>query len=283
MFGRRSGVDVQRSESPASERQAANLEIIDLGLEYKRPDGTGGLVAVDDFNLPVHSGEFVSILGPSGCGKSTTLMMVAGLLAPTKGEIKVNGQVVRGVGPERALVFQDAALLPWRTVEKNVAMGFEFWRRGQAQSVSQETLRRYISLVGLAGFEKHYPHQLSGGMRQRVGIARALAADPQLLLMDEPFGALDAQTRDIMGVELLRIWSAEQKTVIFVTHSIDEAVYLSDRVVVMTARPGRIKEIIEIDIPRPRDFSVRSSDRFIKYRDQAWGLLEEEVNRSMAK
>ena len=276
------GSSVEKRASRESGSAAADLVIQGLRLEYRQPGQANGLVAVDDFNLEVKPGEFISILGPSGCGKSTTLMMVAGLLRPTDGDIRVNDQLVSGVGRERSLVFQEAALLPWRTVARNVALGFEF-RKDVPKREQKEVVEHYIDLVGLRGFSEHYPHQLSGGMRQRVGIARALAANPQLLLMDEPFGALDAQTRDLMGTELLRIWSTEQKTVIFVTHSIDEAIFLSDRVIVMTARPGRIKDIVDVQLPRPRDFSIRSSPEFLAYRDHAWAILEEEVNRSLQK
>jgi ABC-type nitrate/sulfonate/bicarbonate transport system ATPase subunit len=226
-------------------------------------------------DLAVQKGEFVCLLGPSGCGKSTTLMAIDGLVRPTAGEIRVGGQPVTGPGPDRAVVFQEFALMPWLTVLANVAFGMRL--RGVPAGERHTRAQHYIRLIGLQGFEKAYPHQLSGGMRQRVGIARALAVNPETLLMDEPFGALDAQTRELMGAELLRLWDKERKTVVFVTHSIDEAVYLGDRVVVMTARPGRVKKEMRIDLPRPRDLRVHSLPEFGAYRQSIWDLLEQEV------
>jgi NitT/TauT family transport system ATP-binding protein len=233
------------------------------------------VVAVAGMHLTVERGEFVCILGPSGCGKSTTLMAIDGLLQPSTGEIRVAGRRVTTPGPDRAVVFQEFALMPWLTIVDNVAFGMRL--QGVPTATRRQRGQHYIEMVGLAGFEKAYPHQLSGGMRQRVGIARALAVNPQILLMDEPFGALDAHTRELMGMELLRIWDRERKTVVFVTHSLDEAIYLADRVVVMTGRPGKVKEILRIDLPRPRDQRVRNSREFAAYRQVAWELLEQEV------
>lgn len=269
------GGEEPRTEVPPSEDQ---LQVTNLRVIYnehtKEP-----LTAVDGASFSVRQGEFVALLGPSGCGKSTTLMCIAGLHRPTEGKVVLNGARIEGPGPERALVFQDFALLPWRTVRRNVAMGFEFRRRRSAEVLSQ--VDGYIRMAGLEGFEDAYPHELSGGMRQRVGIARALVAKPSLLLMDEPFGALDAQTREVMGGELLRIWNEERRTVILVTHSIDEAIYLADWVIVMTARPGKVKKKIRIELPRPRTHEIRSSTEFGLYRDSIWELLEGEVQESM--
>ena len=230
-------------------------------------------VAADDLTLAFREGEFATIVGPSGCGKSSLLLAVDGLIAPTRGEILIRGRAVRGPGRDRAMVFQEFALLPWRSVFDNVAFGVEL-QRGRPDA---DQIHRYIQLVGLRGFERHHPHQLSGGMRQRVGIARALAVSPEILLMDEPFGALDAQTREVMATELLRIWRVARKTVLFVTHSIDEAVFLADRVVVMTKAPGRVKTVIAVDLPRPRTDGVRTSVAFSAYRAQLHDLLFDEV------
>ncbi len=246
---------------------------------FSQPTG-GQLVAVEDFDLKVQRGEFVTIVGPSGCGKSTLLSVVDGLIPPSRGEIFINGKTVKEPGHDRALVFQEFALLPWRTVEGNVMLGLELHKK-YTPAQMKEIAHHYIQMVGLKGFEKHYPHQLSGGMRQRVGIARALAVNPDILLMDEPFAALDAQTREIMSVELLRIWEQDKKTVLFVTHSIDEAVYLADRIVVMSGRPGRVKEIIPVDLPRPRKLSIKDETQFVHLRRHIWDLLEEEVKREV--
>src|SRR5436305_9490 len=201
-----------------------------------RPPNRRPVRALQRFAIDVREGEFLSIVGPSGCGKSTFLNVLLGLLRADSGELTVNGKRISGPGTDRAMVFQEFGLLPWRTVQHNVELGLEL--KGVASETRRSTSQRLIELVGLSGFEQHYPHELSGGMKQRVGLARALATDPEVLLMDEPFAALDAQTRDLMQVELLRIWQETQKTVLFVTHQIDEAIYLSDRVMVMSRRPG---------------------------------------------
>ncbi|MCX9074369.1 MAG: ABC transporter ATP-binding protein, partial [Candidatus Methanoperedens sp.] len=213
-----------------------------------------GVIAISDLNLELKDGEFVCLLGPSGCGKTTLLRLVAGLDAPTEGELFLDGKKIEGVNKECGFVFQEYVLFPWRTVKGNIEFGPEV--RMVSKDEREKIAQHYIDLVGLRGFEDHYPHELSGGMKQRVGIARAYANDPKLLLMDEPFGALDAQTRNLMQTELLRIWETEHISALFVTHSVDEAVYLSDRVVVMSARPGTVKEIFRNDLPRPR---VRTS------------------------
>lgn len=233
------------------------------------------LVILDDFQLEVKEGEFLSILGPSGCGKSTFLNILGGLDSQSSGEIFVDDQVVTGAGNNLGYVFQAYALFPWRTVLENVGAGLEI--RGVKRKERREIAKEYIDLVGLGEFTNRYPHELSGGMKQRVAIARALAYQPEVLLMDEPFAALDAQTREVLQYELLRIWEETHKTIVFVTHSIDEAVFLSDRVAVMTARPGRIKEIIEVPLARPRSEELRNSPEFAGIRHQAWELLKDEV------
>lgn len=218
--------------------------------------------ALHDIDLTIEDNQFVCFIGPSGCGKTTLLRIIAGLEAPTQGTVTIDGQPITGPSPERGMVFQEYSLFPWRTVLNNAVFGLEL--KGIDRATREEKGRQYLKMVGLESFEKRYPHELSGGMKQRVAIARALINDPKALLMDEPFGALDAQTRNNMQSELLRIWEEERKTVIFVTHSIDEAVYLADAIVVMSARPGRIKEIIKIHLPRPRN---RSDAKFSKIRD----------------
>jgi len=220
------------------------------------------VVALESITLDVAAGEFLIFLGPSGCGKSTLLQIIAGLERPTAGEMRATAAARAGNGARKltSMVFQEYALFPWRTVLENVAFGPEVRKVPRAER--DAAARRLIDMVHLTGFEHRYPHELSGGMRQRVSIARALVHDPSLLLMDEPFGALDAMTREFMNVELLRIWRESGKTIVFITHSIPEAVFLADRVVVMSARPGRIQEIVSVDLPRPRDLDVMASDDF---------------------
>jgi len=224
-----------------------------------------GLVALYDISLAIRKNEFVSLLGPSGCGKTTLIRIIAGLLAADRGDVLVNQQCVTVPGRDRCMVFQQFGLLPWRTVMSNVEFGLEI--EGMARDERRAVADKYLELVGLKGFENYYPHQISGGMQQRVGIARALSKKPEILLMDEPFGAVDAQTREQLQEELLKIWAQTETTVVFVTHSIDEAVYLSDRVVVMQARPGRIKEEVAIDLPRPRwEGDIKADPRFAQLR-----------------
>jgi NitT/TauT family transport system ATP-binding protein len=218
-----------------------------------------------DLDLDVREGEFVCLLGPSGCGKSTLLNIIGGFLAPSAGEVRIDGELVTGPDPRRIFVFQERGVFPWLTVEENI--GFGLWKLGEAER--RERIAYYISLVGLGGFEGAYPRELSGGMKQRVEVARALAVDPDVLYLDEPFGALDSITRLQMRSELLRIWQREKKTVLFVTHDIDESVQLADRIVVMSARPAEIRRIVEVDIAHPRDLS---SPRYIELRD---GIFEE--------
>jgi NitT/TauT family transport system ATP-binding protein len=240
-----------------------------------RPLNRGPVRALQNFDIDVNEGEFLSIVGPSGCGKSTFLNVLLGLLKPESGDLQMRGKAIAGPGSDRAMVFQEFGLLPWRTVQNNIELGLEL--KGVAAAARRKTSQRLVTMVGLAGFEGHYPHELSGGMKQRVGLARALATDPDVLLMDEPFAALDAQTRDLMQVELLRIWQEAKKTVLFVTHQIDEAIYLSDRVMVMTKRPGHAKRIFAIDLPRPRDYEMRVTPEFNELKLEIWNALKDEI------
>jgi NitT/TauT family transport system ATP-binding protein len=210
----------------------------------------GGVVALDNVSLTIGSHEFVCLLGPSGCGKTTLLNMIAGFEMPSSGRIELAGQPITGPGPDRTMVFQDYALFPWLTVADNIAYGLR--RKGVAAAERQKIVRHYLALTDLTGFEDRFPRQLSGGMRQRVALARALAVAPRVLLMDEPFAALDSFTREKLQMELIRIWQTERKAIVFVTHSIDEAIALADRIVIMSPRPGRIAEILEVRTPRPR-------------------------------
>jgi NitT/TauT family transport system ATP-binding protein len=238
-----------------------------------------GLEALRDLNVEIERGGFVSVVGPSGCGKTTFLRIVAGLETASAGEVLLDGHLVRGPGRDRGFVFQADSLLPWRTVLGNVMIGPEVaGRNGEPER--RRTLE-LLKLVGLEGFEAYYPRQLSGGMRQRVNLARALAIDPQVLLMDEPFSALDAQTREIMQTELMRIWEQGRKTVLFVTHQIDEAVFLSDRVLVFARRPGRLQESVEIKMPRPRQLAIKRTPEFVAYVDRIWRLIEDDVRASV--
>jgi NitT/TauT family transport system ATP-binding protein len=237
--------------------------------------GHGSLAVLSNVSLEIRSSEFVSIVGASGCGKTTFLRILDGLIEPSSGDVLIDGKIVTTPNASRGFVFQKDSLWPWRTTLGNILFGLQIQRRPRREA--EATARRLIDLVGLNGFEDHYPHQLSGGMRQRVNLARALAIDPEVLLMDEPFASLDAQTREVMQLELTRIWDEQRKTVVFVTHQIDEAVFLSDRVIVFAARPGRVKEILPIDLPRPRSFAVKRTNEFVAYVDMIWKLLEEEV------
>jgi NitT/TauT family transport system ATP-binding protein len=239
----------------------------------------GPLEALRDINIEVERGGFVSLVGPSGCGKTTFLRIVAGLESASAGDVLLDDRVVRKPGSDRGFVFQTDNLLPWRTVLANALIGPEIAGRNEA-TVRRATLD-LLKLVGLAGFENYYPRQLSGGMRQRVNLARALAIDPEILLMDEPFSSLDAQTREIMQSELLRIWEKGRKTVLFVTHQIDEAVFLSDRVLVFARRPGRLQECVDIALLRPRALSVKRTPEFVAYVDRIWRLIEDEVRASV--
>jgi len=239
----------------------------------------GELEALRGIDIAVDRGEFISVVGPSGCGKTTFLRMVAGLEPATSGTILLDGQKVTGPGSNRGFVFQNDSLLPWRTVLANALIGPEV--AGQVGPKERQRTLDLLKLVGLGGFENYHPRHLSGGMRQRVNLARALAIDPDVLLMDEPFASLDAQTREIMQTELLRIWEQGRKTVLFVTHQIDEAVFLSDRVLVFARRPGRLEESVEIKLPRPRALDIKRKPEFIAYVDHIWRLIEDDVRATV--
>jgi NitT/TauT family transport system ATP-binding protein len=250
------------------------IEITGVSKTFAGRDGVQPVTALQDIDLTVSANEFLTILGPSGCGKTTLLRAIGGLVPVDRGHIIVDGKRVRGPGPERAMVFQDFALLPWRTVLENVAFGLQL--RGVARREREERAGRFIELVGLTGFERRYPGELSGGMKQRVGLARALAVEPRVLLMDEPFGALDEQTRRLLQEELLRIWETTRTTVVFITHSMEEAVLLGDRIVVMRARPGAIDEVVEVPLERPRSThvdSVERSEQFVAITARLWDRL----------
>jgi NitT/TauT family transport system ATP-binding protein len=240
-------------------------------MGYHQPRLDRWTSVLKDVSVTIRPREFVTLIGPSGCGKTTLLHILDGLLAPTRGTVRVDDRVVTGPGPERAMVFQEAALLPWRTVLGNVVYGAEClgWDRESAV----RSAHRWLEVVGLRDVARHYPHELSGGMRQRVNLARALAVDPRILLMDEPFSSVDAQTREMLQAELMAIFDRTETTVVFVTHDIAEAIYLADRVVVLTRRPGRIQEIVEVDLPRPRDGQVRRSSWLRDCEDYLRGLL----------
>ena len=251
------------------------LAALGVAIEYYRSRANTTLKAIEDVNLDVFDGEFVSIVGPSGCGKTTLLKAVDGQLAPTNGQILLSGRPVAEARRERAMVFQESLLFPWFTVERNVAYGLEC--QGMPLDEAKGRSAKYLELVGLGSFGTHFPHELSGGMQQRANLARALSVDPRLLLMDEPFSALDAQTRELMQKELLRIWEEAKRTVLFVTHQINEAIYLSDRVIVMSGRPGRIVKDIRIDLGRPRPLDMKRTQPFQRYEDEVWHLIEAQV------
>jgi NitT/TauT family transport system ATP-binding protein len=239
----------------------------------------GELQALHDINLAIERGEFIAVVGPSGCGKTTFLRIVAGLEPASSGEVELDGRAVTGPGGDRGFVFQTDNLLPWRTVFANAIIGREV--AGRVGPAERRRTLELLKLVGLEGFENYHPRQLSGGMRQRVNLARALAIDPQVLLMDEPFSSLDAQTREIMQTELMRIWEAGRKTVLFVTHQIDEAVFLADRVLVFARRPGRLRESVAIELARPRTLAIKRTAEFVRYVDHIWRLIEDDVRASV--
>jgi NitT/TauT family transport system ATP-binding protein len=251
------------------------LEVAGLRKSYTKDGRELPVLEVEHF--AAREGEFICIIGPSGCGKSTLLHIMGGFIVAEAGAIRVYGREVRGPGPDRGMMFQEFALFPWKTVAGNVAWGLE------AQSVARPEIevavRKHLEMTGLADFAHHYPAELSGGMKQRAALARVLAFNPKVLLMDEPFGALDAQTRELMQEELTRLWERTGKTIVFVTHDIEEAVYLGDRVVVLTARPGRIREEIPIGLPRPRSLEIKKSARCHEYRNQIWDLIRSESAR----
>jgi NitT/TauT family transport system ATP-binding protein len=246
-----------------------------------RSDPAQRFVALEDISLDVKAGEFLALVGPSGCGKSTLLDLLGGLTTPTSGRLLLDGKPITGPARDRGIVFQQYALYPWRTAQQNIEFGLEI--AGESSSVRRERAEHYLALVGLSAFADRYPHELSGGMKQRVAIARSLAYEPEVLLMDEPFAALDAQTREGLQVELLRIWRSTGKTILFITHSIDEAVVLGQRVAVITARPGRIKQIVDIpEALHSETEDVRSLPLFGEVRHKIWDLLHDEVSRATA-
>ena len=263
------------------EASASKLIVRNLRKSFRTQRSEASIQVFEGISFEVYPSEFISLVGPSGCGKTTFLRILDGLIPHDEGEILLDGKTVIQPGPDKGFVFQDSSLLPWRTVMDNVIIGLEL--QGVAKSEAKKKAERYIALVGLAGFEHHYPHELSGGMQQRVNLARALIVDPRVLLMDEPFASLDAQTREIMQAELLKMWNQTKKTVIFVTHQIEEAIFLSDRVVVFSARPAKIREIVKVDIARPRSLSVKRSKEFLDLADHVWNIIQDEVLKSMGR
>jgi NitT/TauT family transport system ATP-binding protein len=251
------------------------LVIDHVSKQYRLDREAREVPALVDVSLSVGDGEFMAIVGPSGCGKTSLMSIVAGLLPFDSGTVSIDGKPIKGPGVDRAVVFQHASLLPWRTVTGNIRYGMELQRRFD-ESTMKERTEYFTNLVGLSGFERHYPSELSGGMQQRTNLARALAADPVVLLMDEPFAALDAQTREFMQSELLKIWAQTRKTVLFITHQINEAVYLADRVAVLSSRPGRLKGLFTIPFGRPRTLGLKRDPKFLEIEDQIWKLIEEE-------
>jgi len=269
----------RQSLDPENPKHVAKLEIQDVLLRYDSKTGDG-VVALENISLSVEDGELSVIVGPSGCGKSSLLRLVAGLRRPTGGSIKLDGEEVTKPGKERGMVFQSYTLFPWLTVQANVEFGPRIANKPAAER--EEVTRHFINEVGLTGFEDAFPKQLSGGMMQRVALARALANDPEVLLMDEPFGALDAQTRSLMQELLLTIWEHSKKTVLFITHDIDEAIFLGERVYVMSARPGHIKEDFDVPIPRPRDVNVLTSPEFMEMKRNVMHLIHEEAVKAVS-
>ncbi|MEP9319452.1 ABC transporter ATP-binding protein [Pseudomonas sp. LABIM340] len=273
-------VAIKQEEPAVTGQQAANparLRVENVSLRYRTPDG-GTFSALENVSFEVPDQQFAVIVGPSGCGKSSLLYLTAGLAEPTEGDIYVGGLLVDGPGADRGMVFQSYTLFPWLTVRQNVEFGLK--RRGMPAAERREIVDYYLDEVGLRRFENNYPKQLSGGMMQRVAIARALANDPQILLMDEPFGALDSQTRMQMQQLLLRVWDHSKKTVVFVTHDIDEAILLGDRVYVMGARPGRIKRILDVPIERPRSLDMVMDRQFIEMKREILGLLHDDLEEA---
>ena len=248
---------------------------IKIDKVYKEYSGRNGkMIALNGVDLDIKENEFICVVGPSGCGKSTLLNIIAGLLEPTSGAVYLDGKRVEGTGVERGVVFQQYALFPWRTVIKNVMFGLEMKKTPKAEA--EAIARKYIEAVGLKGFENAFPKELSGGMKQRVAIARAYAANPEVILLDEPFGALDAQTRVQLQTELLNTWEQERKTCFFITHDVDEAIILAQRVIIMSARPGRIKRIVDIDLPYPRTQATKAEENFLKLKAEIWNEVYQE-------
>lgn len=260
--------DVRQRFEKLKQREVT-LQVQNLGKTFTTNSGT--VTALDDISFDVHRREFLTVIGPSGCGKSTLIRILAGLEFATSGSVMLNGEQVSGAGPDRGMVFQTYTLFPWLTVKKNVMFGLR--NMGVSDTVAQKEALQWIDLVGLARFASHYPHQLSGGMKQRVAIARALAARPKILLMDEPFGALDAQTRAKMQTYLLEIWRNIDITIVFITHDLDEAIFLADRILVLKANPGQVQELTEVPVPRPRVATQLLEAPFLKTRDHIGALI----------
>ena len=256
----------------AGEERSVKVKIDNVRKVYQSRNGE--MIALNGVNLDIMENEFICVVGPSGCGKSTLLNIIAGLLEPTSGQVICDGKVVQGTGPERGVVFQQYALFPWMTVKKNVMFGLEL--KGIKGQEAEDIAMKYIKMVQLEDFVNHYPKELSGGMKQRVAIARAYAVNPSILLMDEPFGALDAQTRTQLQQELLETWEKEQKTCFFITHDVDEAIILAQKVIIMSARPGRIKEIVDINIPYPRTQETKMTPEFLDLKNHIWGQVYQE-------
>ncbi len=266
------GVELREVPSPQAGSAGPQIVVDRVSKVFRGAAGP----ALQDCGVEIRPNEVLCVIGPSGCGKTTLLRIIDGLTRPDSGRVLFDGKEIAGPRRDVAMVFQHFGLFPWKTVYQNVAYGLRV--HGRPDQQVRETVAQYIELVGLRGFERHYPYQLSGGMQQRVGLARAFAVNPSVLLMDEPFGSLDAQTRELMQEELLRLWRIQRKTLVFVTHSIDEAIILGDRVALMTHRPGRIKDIVDVAIPRPRDpESVRGSPRYASLRRSLWNELRPEV------
>ena len=255
------------------------LEALDLTVLYENPRTGVNTLALDGFSVEAREGEFLCMVGPSGCGKTTFLHCLDGLVPVTAGSLRMDGRPIAGPGRDRAMVFQSPSLLPWRTVLRNVTYGLEMQRTPLRDAVPRA--REMIRLVGLEGFEQYHPFELSGGMQQRVNLARALVMDADVILLDEPFAALDAQTREFMQAELMRIWQQTRRTAIFITHQINEAIYLADRVVVLSRRPGRVKSILPVEFERPRELRVKRTPAFLALEDQIWSLIEDEVRAGM--
>jgi NitT/TauT family transport system ATP-binding protein len=271
----RDAATFESAEGRAVPGPAAGEKIRSEGLRKTFASRRGEVVALDGIDLAVAQGEFVSIVGPSGSGKSTFLYIVGGFIEPSEGRVLVDGEPVTRPGPQRGIVFQEFVLFPWKTVLGNITYGLA--EKGVPRRERNERAREYIEMVKLSGFEKHYPKELSGGMKQRVALARTLIMDPDVLLMDEPFGSIDAQTRAVLQMELMQIWEGTRKTVLFVTHSVEEALYLSDRVYVFSNRPARVKAVIDVDLPRPRDpEAILGTERYAQLHRQLWDLLREE-------
>jgi NitT/TauT family transport system ATP-binding protein len=256
------------------------IDAKNVSVEYTLIRKKTRLLALYDFSISIKDGEFLVIVGPSGCGKTTFMNTVAGEVEPTNGDLRIFDKPVKGPGPDRSVVFQEYALLPWRTVWDNVKFGLEI--QGVSEAEYKDRVQHFIEMVGLTGFERSYPHELSGGMCQRVGLARALATEPKILLMDEPFAAIDAMSRELMQGELERILEQTGQTVVFITHSIDEAITVGDKIVVMTAVPGRLKEVIDVDMPRPRyEEHIKLLPGYAEMREHIWDLLRDEAKRTL--